>query len=114
MKVTAQEEYGLRCMMQAAASGSDRPVSVAVIASSEGISTAYAAKILNLLRDAGLVESMRGRCGGYYITHPPDRISVSEILAALGGRLFEAEYCERFPGDEDECVHLGECSLRPP
>ena len=70
MKVTAQEEYGLRCMMQAATSEPDRPVSAAHIASHEGLSVPYVGKLLNLLREAGLVESLRGRSGGYYIAVP--------------------------------------------
>ena len=112
MKVTAQEEYGLRCMLQAAASDPDRPVNAAHIASHEGLSVPYVGKLLHLLKEAGLVESLRGRSGGYYIARPPEQISISEILHALGDALFTPEYCERFPGEGDECVHIGECSLR--
>ncbi len=112
MKVTSQEEYGLRCMMQIAGSGPENTLSVHEIASREGLSDAYVAKLMNLLREAGLVDSVRGRSGGYYITRPAESISLSEIMRSLGGRLFQTEYCERFPGDESECVHLGECSIR--
>src|SRR5215471_6403883 len=94
MKVTAQEEYGLRCMMQVAGSGPDRPLTVHEIADREGLSSAYVAKLMNLLRDAGLVDSVRGRSGGYFIARPPEKMSISEILAALGGHIFEAHYCE--------------------
>jgi len=112
MKVTAQEEYGLRCMLGAASSSPDKPVTVSAIAQSERISVAYASQLLNLLREAHLVESLRGRSGGYYIARPAEQISLSEILAALGGHIFEPEYCDRFPGEEDSCVHMGDCSLR--
>jgi len=112
MKVTSQEEYGLRCMMQIAGSSPDNTLSVHEIASREGLSDAYVAKLMNLLREAGLVDSVRGRSGGYYITRPAESVSLSEIMRSLGGRLFQTEYCERFPGDESECVHLGECSIR--
>jgi len=112
MKVTAQEEYGLRCMISVAGSGPDKPLTVHEIGASEGLSGAYVSKLMNLLRDAGLVDSVRGRSGGYYIARPPDKVSISEILAALGGHIFEDHYCERFPGDGDECVHTTECSIR--
>jgi len=112
MKVTALEEYGLRCMIQVAGSGVDSPLTVHEIGAREGLSGAYVAKLMNLLRDAGLVDSVRGRSGGYYITRPPEAVSISDILAALGGHIFEANYCERFPGDSDECVHTTECSIR--
>ncbi|HEY3174731.1 MAG TPA: Rrf2 family transcriptional regulator [Candidatus Polarisedimenticolia bacterium] len=112
MKVTAQEEYGLRCMMQLANSSPQRPLTIHEIAEREGLSSAYAGKLMNLLRDGGLVDSVRGRSGGYLMARPPDRISVSEIMAALGGIIYEDHYCERFPGDEDTCVHVGDCSVR--
>ena len=112
MKVTAQEEYGLRCMMQMAATGPERTLTIHEIAGREGLSAAYVGKLMNLLRAAGLVESLRGRAGGYVIARPPKTISVSEILASLGGRIFEPHYCERFPGEGSECVHLGDCSIR--
>lgn len=112
MKVTAQEEYGLRCLMQLATSSPLRPLTIAEIAEREGLSAAYAGKLMNLLRDGGLVESVRGRSGGYLMARPPERISVSEIMAALGGIIYEDHYCERFPGDEETCVHVGDCSVR--
>lgn len=112
MKVTAQEEYGLRCMMQVAGFGPERPLTIQEIAAREGLSSPYVAKLMNLLREAGLVDSVRGRSGGYYIARAPESISISEILAALGGHIFEPHYCERFPGDGAECVHLGDCSIR--
>ena len=85
MKVTALEEYGLRCMIQVAGSGVDSPLTVHEIGAREGLSGAYVAKLMNLLRDAGLVDSVRGRSGGYYITRPPEAVSISDILAALAG-----------------------------
>jgi len=112
MKVTAQEEYGLRCMMQVAGASPARPLTIHEIAHREGLSPAYAAKLMNLLRDAGLVDSVRGRSGGYFISRPPESVNISQILAALGGHIFEEHYCERFPGEEHECVHLGDCSIR--
>lgn len=112
MKVTAQEEYGLRCMMQVASVAPDKPLTVHEIAGRESLSDPYVAKLMNLLKEAGLIESVRGRSGGYFVARAPEAISISEILTALGGHIFEEHYCERFPGDGDECVHIGGCSLR--
>jgi Rrf2 family protein len=112
MKVSAQEEYGLRCMMQLANSTPQRPLTINEIAEREGLSGAYAGKLMNLLRDAALVDSVRGRSGGYLMARPPERINLSEIMAALGGNIYEDHYCERFPGEEDTCVHVGDCSIR--
>lgn len=112
MKVTAQEEYGLRCLVRVAAAGPDKQLTVHEISEKEGLSAPYVAKLMNPLREAGIVDSVRGRLGGYRLTRPADQINVSQILAALGGQIFESHYCERFPGEEDECVHLTDCSIR--
>ena len=61
MKITSMEEYGLRCMLQLALSDSDGPMSVSEVAGNEGLSTEYAGKLLNMLRQAELVDSVRGR-----------------------------------------------------
>jgi Rrf2 family protein len=113
VKVTSMEEYGLRCMLQLALAQTDQPVSVALVAENEGLSTEYAGKLLNLLRQAALVESIRGRKGGFVLARPPERISLAEILRVFSPDLFDVEYCNRFTGAEDACVHTTSCALRP-
>jgi len=114
MKVTAQEEFGLRCLLQVAAATGDEPVTLTEIGSREAMTVPHVAKVMALLRHAGLVESMRGRSGGYVLSRAADRISVLDALRALGERLFDAEYCERYHGPDDAaCVHSGACSIRP-
>ncbi len=113
MKITALEEYGLRCMMQLAFADSDRPVTVAFVAEREGLTTEYAGKLLNLLRQAGLVDSIRGRHGGFVLTRTAAEINLADIVRALSSELFDAEYCERHSGAEEVCVHQNGCSLRP-
>ena len=112
MRVTSQEEYGLRCMMQIAVCSPGRPLTIHEIADREGLSAAYVGKLMNVLRDAGLVDSVRGRSGGYLMARPAAQISLLEILAPLGGNIFEEHHCERFPGEEETCVHTGDCSIR--
>lgn len=107
------EEYGLRCMLQLALAQTDEPVSVALVAENEGLSTEYAGKLLNLLRRAELVESIRGRNGGFVLAHPPEEISLADILRVFSPDLFDVEYCNRFTGAEDACVHTTSCALRP-
>jgi len=113
MKITALEEYGLRCMMQLAFADSSSPVTVSLVAEREGLTTEYAGKLLNLLRQAGLVESVRGRNGGFVLAHTADEINLADIVRALSNDLFDTEYCERHSGAGEVCVHQGGCVLRP-
>jgi Rrf2 family protein len=113
MKITAQEEYGLRCMLQLARQASGESLSLSDIAEREALSLAYVGKLMARLRESGLVESVRGRSGGYLLKRPAHEIAVSEVLGALGDHLYEGNFCGRHPGIEEECVHFGAgCNLR--
>jgi Rrf2 family protein len=112
MKVSAQEEYGLRCLLHMAKCGDDVSLSIPEISRAEGLSIPNVAKLMRLLRLAGFVESARGQAGGYTLSRPAAHITVSEVLEALGGRLFSPSFCERHAGIEKVCSHGGDCSLR--
>src|SRR5215475_564938 len=58
------------------------------------------------------VKSVRGQTGGYALARSADNIPVGEVLAALGGRLFEPGFCDQFPGLERRCTHSVDCSIR--
>ena len=72
MKITAQEEYGLRCLLRLARVEPDQPpLTIPEIAADEKLSVPNVAKLLSVLRQAGLIESVRGRTGGYRLARPP-------------------------------------------
>ena len=115
MKITAQEEYGLRCLLQIARTSSAASLSIAEIAEKEGLSTPYAAKLLSILRQAGFIESTLGRSGGYRLGRPAAEMGLGTVLKAIGERLFEeGEFCQKHAGTETEgaCVHHDNCNLR--
>jgi Rrf2 family protein len=113
MQLSAQEEYGLRCLLQVAkGEGKPEPLCIAEIGEAEGLSPEYAAKLLRALRQAGFVTSTRGATGGYRLARPAVAISVWEVLDTLGGPLFSDHFCEAHPGNLRDCVHSTDCSLR--
>ena len=117
MKFTAQEEYGLRCVLNLARAYGDEAressfMTVGAIAEKEGLSAQYVGKLFRILARADLVESVRGCKGGYKLTRPPAQISVEDVLSALGGKLYEPKICERYVGDRSFCVHNNDCSIR--
>lgn len=116
MKITAQEEYGLRCLVAVArAQQGERPVAMSAIAKAEGMSTQYVAKLMNILKRHGLVVSVRGLSGGFKLARTTTQIAVIDVLQALGGgfEFGSAQLCSHFPGKHTACVHLGGCSVRP-
>ena len=115
MKISAQEEYRVRCLLRLARAHGGPAPTIPEIAAAEALSPAYAGKLLALLRHAGFVEAERGRTGGYRLTQPPEEVRLGEALLALGEPLFEGEgYCEKHAGPEASgpCVHHDGCSLR--
>jgi Rrf2 family transcriptional regulator, iron-sulfur cluster assembly transcription factor len=113
MKLSSQEEYGLRCLLQLARQGDDASLTISEMSQREGISSPNVAKILRILRRAGLVASTRGKAGGYTLARPAEDIPVGLALGVLGGRLFDAQFCERHSGLERSCLNNGDCSIRP-
>ena len=112
MKFSAQEEYGLRCLLQIGRQAEKGSLTIPEISSAEGLSAPYVAKLMRLLRQGGFVQSTRGQAGGYVLSRPPEQIVIGEVLALLGGRFYEPEFCERYPGNEEICTHTVDCSVR--
>lgn len=113
MKLSTQEEYGLRCLLQLGRHGEGRSLTIAELSRMEGISAPNVAKLMRILRRTGFVTSTRGQAGGYVLARPADQIAVGDVLAALGGRFFDQSFCDRHAGVEQLCAHMGDCSIRP-
>lgn len=112
MKLTSREEFGLRLLLQMARQP-DASVTLADLSRLEGISQPNVAKLMRVLRRCGFVKSTRGKSGGYTLARRPDQVRVSEVLWAMGGRLYDAGFCDRHSGIVDACAHTGDCSIRP-
>jgi len=112
MKISAQEEYGLRCLVQLANLQPGMSLTLPQIAGREGISTANAGKLMWLLNKAGFVQSTRGTKGGYVLARPAGEIHLSEIIRVLDQDVLN-KHCESYTGVLDSCVHNGDCGIRP-
>ena len=112
MKISAQEEYGLRCLLQLATLQENESLTLPQIAEREGISVANAGKLMWLLNKANFVNSTRGTKGGYALARPADEIRLSEVIKVLDKDIL-SKHCESYTGVLDSCVHKGDCGIRP-
>ena len=112
MKISAQEEYGLRCLLQLARAESEgESLTLSKIARSEGVSAANAGKLMWILNKAGLVQSQRGTKGGYRLARPAAEIRLNEVIRVLDDDRLQT-HCNTYTGVLDTCVHTGDCGIR--
>ena len=114
MRVTTRTEYSLIIVINLARRGRSGagPMAARELAEVERLPGDYIEQILLRLRRAGLVESVRGAKGGYYLAREPESISVRDVMAASEHQTFEVN-CESHPVDADRCDPGSACSIRP-
>jgi Rrf2 family iron-sulfur cluster assembly transcriptional regulator len=112
MKLSSQEEYGLRCLLRVGREADGASLTIGELSRAEGVSEPNVAKMMRILRRGGFVKSTRGQSGGYTLSRPADQILLGSVLAALGGRIFEPAFCEGHSGLERACTHMPDCSIR--
>ena len=105
MKLSANEEYGVLCLVRLGyASFEGQGLTIPEISQAEGVSPAYAAKILRDLRKGGFVKAARGKDGGYTLARPAEEILIGDVVDLLGGRLFESDFCDSHSGQAAICT----------
>ena len=112
MRVTTWAEYGLIVSLHLAKDGSDAPTPARDLAEREGLPADYVEQILLKLRRAGLVRSVRGAKGGYFLARDPNTVSVKDVMEAAENRTFEV-YCDAHRVNLVRCGPDGDCAIRP-
>lgn len=84
MKLTTRGHYSVKALLDLSLQPRLEPASVKAIATRQNIPAPYLEKLLIAMRRAGLVKSIRGVHGGYYLAREPAQISLGQILDAVG------------------------------
>lgn len=93
-------------MLDLAQHSGEGSVSLKTVAERQGVSMKYLEMIAGCLKKAGLVESTRGKDGGYALVKSPGEYSVGEILRCIEDNLAPVS-CIR--AGSINCDHAGEC-----
>ncbi len=83
MRLTTKGRFAVTAMLDLALRNGEGPVTLAGISERQKISLSYLEQLFGRLRRHGLVESVRGPGGGYYISKDLKTISVAEIIRAV-------------------------------
>ncbi len=95
MKLSTRAKYGLKALIDLGLYSEKEAVSLQSIAGRQNISVSYLEQLMALLKKAGLVKSVRGAAGGYFLGRPAEEISVGDILRVLEGGLEAAHVREQ-------------------
>jgi Rrf2 family transcriptional regulator, iron-sulfur cluster assembly transcription factor len=113
VKISAHEEYGLRCLVQLARAEADgESLTLGQLAELEGLSVANAGKLMWILNKAGLVTAQRGTKGGYSLARPAADIRLNEVIRILDEDTVDG-FCKSHAGVLDVCIHTSDCGIRP-
>ena len=110
MNVTSKGRYALRVMLDLAQHPDDGFVSLKTIAERQDISMKYLEAIVGALKKAGLLDSTRGKEGGYCLLRAPEEYRVGEILRSTEDKLAPVA-CIKAGGVD--CAHARECMTLP-
>jgi Rrf2 family protein len=105
LKLSTRGQYGVRAMYEIAKARSIGPVTIKEISEKQDVSVAYLEQILNKLRKAGIIQSVKGPGGGYMLARTPERISIGQILKELEGPVAITSCLDPSEG----CVRVDSC-----
>ncbi len=111
MKITAQEEYGLRILIRIGSCKDRDGMSIPQLSETEQLSQHYIAKLTRLLRMSNLIRSTPGNKGGYVLAKPAGEIVNQQVLEALGTPLDQA-FTDEHGAVMRFCTSSVDCSSR--
>ena len=110
MRISTKGRYALRIMLDLAQHNEQGPVALREISERQNITPKYMESIMALLLRDGLVQSIRGKSGGYKLTKKPDEYKIYEILNTAEGGLAPV-HCLAI--DENDCPIRQTCLTIP-
>lgn len=110
MRISTKGRYALRIMLDLAQHRDQGPVALREISERQNITPKYMESIMSLLLRDNLVQSMRGKAGGYTLTRKPSEYPIYEILSTAEGGLAPV-HCLSM--EENECPIRQSCLTIP-
>lgn len=107
LKLSTKGRYGVKAMLDLAVHQGDEPTSIKTISKRQDISEYYLEQLFAPLRREGIIRSVRGAQGGYFLNRDPKDITVLEVINILEGPIFLSECLET-----EECSNIDLCATR--
>ena len=111
--LSQKTRYAIRAMQHLADRYGQGPVQLAEIATVQKIPANFLTVILSELSRYGIVDSQRGKDGGYWLAIPPIDITYGDLIRIMRGSLALVPCASRFAHEKcRNCVEEGECRTR--
>ena len=110
MRISTKGRYALRIMLDLAQHTDQGPVALREVSERQKITPKYMESIMSLLLRDQLVQSLRGKAGGYKLTKTADKYNLYEILSSAEGGLAPV-HCLSM--DENDCPIRQTCLTIP-
>jgi Rrf2 family iron-sulfur cluster assembly transcriptional regulator len=109
MRLSTKSRYGVRALFDIAYHAEEAPAQIKTISQRQGITPRYLEQIFQKLKRAGIVKSIRGPRGGYYLARKPEEIAVGDVIRAMEETI-EPVFCARPPkGRSRKCRRESKC-----
>lgn len=105
LRLSTKGQYGVRAMYEIARGYPGHPVTIKEISDEQAVSVPYLEQILNKLRKAGLIRSVKGPGGGYLLNKGPEEISIASIVSELEGPVAITSCLN----PEEGCIRVDNC-----
>ncbi len=112
MKISTKSRYGLRAVFDIAYYSGGLSTQVKDISARQAISARYIEQIFQKLKKAGIIKSIRGPSGGYYLAKQFDEISVGDIVRATEGNTQLVRCTGPAKNGKKPCERVRQCVVR--
>ncbi|MBO9518600.1 MAG: Rrf2 family transcriptional regulator [Porphyrobacter sp.] len=111
--LSQKTRYAIRAMQHLADNYGQGPVQLAEIAAAQKIPANFLTVILSELSRYGIVDSQRGKDGGYWLAIAPIDITYGDLIRVMRGSLALVPCASRFAHEKcRNCLEEGDCRTR--
>ena len=109
MRLSTKSRYGVRALFDIAYHAEEAPAQIKTISRRQGITPRYLEQIFQKLKRAGIVKSIRGPRGGYYLARKPEEIAVGDVIRAMEETIGPVFCARPAKGRSRKCRHESKC-----
>ncbi len=104
MKVSSKSRYGIRALIDLGINAKEEQIALAEVAERQNISIQYLEQVFSALRKAGLIKSIKGAKGGYFLGKKPEHMTLYEVIKTLDGNIAIMDLVQSEPLEKGQYV----------